>query len=163
MTAKADFSEEEWNELMMAPMLAGMLVIAADLHITSVMGEMKGMMEGLLKQEVPPGADELVGSLITDLKAKSENKEKMEQPDLTGKEPEVMKAELLEQLEEAAAIVDEHCSPKEAHGYKEWVVGVAKRTAEAGREGGFLGIGSVRVSDKEKQMLGEISEVLGLM
>ena len=37
----------------------------------------------------------------------------------------------------------------------------ARRTAEAGTEGGLLGFGGVAVSDKEKATLAEISAALG--
>ena len=39
---------------------------------------------------------------------------------------------------------------------------VANATAEAGREGGFLGIGAVRVSEQEKAALETLKQALGL-
>ena len=39
---------------------------------------------------------------------------------------------------------------------------LAQQTAEASKEGGFLGIGAVRVSDKEQAALDELAEVLGV-
>lgn len=50
--------------------------------------------------------------------------------------------------------------PIEAAGYKQWLMGVAEATAEAGKEDGFVGIGAVRVSDKEKTAMQEISEAI---
>ena len=79
MTTKADYSEEEWDELVKAPIMAGVIVITADLHVTSMMGEMTGMMKAMLEQPGPEGAQELVGSLVGDIKEKSEDKEKIEQ------------------------------------------------------------------------------------
>ena len=38
----------------------------------------------------------------------------------------------------------------------------AQRTAEAAKEGGFLGLGGVRVSDAEQATLAEIARVLGV-
>jgi len=73
-----------------------------------------------------------------------------------------MMEQLLEPLVSAAALVDEKGGEAEATGYKQWLMGVAEATAEAGKEGGFLGIGSVRVSDKEKAAMEEISRTLGL-
>ena len=162
MTTKADYTEEEWNELVQAPITAGLMVMMSDAHVTSMMGEMKGMMNGMINQPLPEGAQELVGSLIEDIKAKSENKEKMEQPDMKGKDPDTVMADMLGQLGSVASLLDEKCPEDEAAGFKQWIMGVAETTAEAGREGGFLGIGSVRVSDKEKAAMQKISQTLGL-
>jgi hypothetical protein len=42
------------------------------------------------------------------------------------------------------------------------LVGLAQSTSEAGREGGFMGIGSVRVSDQEQAALAELKNALGV-
>ena len=162
MTTKADYTEEEWGQLLQAPLTTGMMIIVADLHVTSMMGEMKGLFKGMMEQPAPEGAQELVGSLLEDIKAKAENKEKVEPPETTKEDPEQVKAKMLEQLSSTAALVDEKCSEAEATGYKQWLMGVAEATAEAGKEGGFLGIGAVRVSDKEKAAMEQISKALGL-
>ena len=162
MTAKADYTDEEWALLMQTPATGGMLVIMADLHVTSMVGELKGMFKGMMEQPVPEGAQELIGSLLEDIKAKSENKEKMETPDTSGKDAAAVKAEMVQSISDVASLVDTKCSEDEASGYKQWLMGVAEATAEAGKEGGFLGIGGVRVSDKEKAAMEEISQALGV-
>ena len=162
MTTKVDYTEEEWALLMQAPVTGGMLVIMADLHVTSMVGELKGMFKGMMEQPIPEGAQELLGSLLEDIKAKSENKEKMETPDTTGEDAAAIKAGMVQSISDVASLVDTKCSEDEALGYKQWFMGVAQATAEAGKEGGFLGIGAVRVSDKEKAMMKEISQALGL-
>ena len=103
-----------------------------------------------------------MGSLREEIQAKAENKEKMETPDTSGKDAAAITAEMMQSLADAASLVDAKCAAEEAAGYKQWLLGVAETTAEAGREGGFLGIGSVRVSDKEKAALEQISQTLGL-
>jgi hypothetical protein len=50
----------------------------------------------------------------------------------------------------------------EAEGYKRWLLTVAQRVAEAAKEGGFLGIGGVRVSEAEQATLAEIAGALGV-
>jgi hypothetical protein len=59
-------------------------------------------------------------------------------------------------------LIDAKCSVEEAAGFKKWLMGVGQATAEAGKEGGFLGIGAVRVSDKEEAALDEIAGALGI-
>jgi hypothetical protein len=162
MTTKTDYTEEEWELLLQAPVSVGMLIITADIGVTSMGKELKGMFKGMFEQSVDEAAQDLVGSLLEDIKAKSENKEKMEMPDTKDKDAEAVEQELLQSVREAASLVEAKCDSAEAVGYKHWLMGVAQGTAEAGKEGGFLGIGAVRVSDKEKAAIEEISQTLGL-
>ncbi len=162
MTIKADYSKEEWLQLLQAPVNVGVLIITADIGVTSMVGEMKGMYKGMVEQPVDEGAQDLIAALLQEIKEKSENKEKLELPDTSGKDAEAVKDELMQSLTDAAALVDAKCSAEEAAGYKKWLMGVGQATAEAGKEGGFLGIGAVRVSDKEKAALEEISAAIGV-
>ncbi len=53
-------------------------------------------------------------------------------------------------------------SPAEAQAYKQMLLGVAQQAADASKEGGFLGFGGVRVSDKEKTFIAEVKAAAGL-
>ena len=53
-------------------------------------------------------------------------------------------------------------APDDAAAFKAWLRQISQHVAEAAPEGGFLGIGGVQVSDKEKATLKEISDVLKL-
>ena len=53
-------------------------------------------------------------------------------------------------------------SPSDAAAYGRLLVDVATHVAEASKEGGFLGIGGVPVSEAEKATLAEISNALKL-
>ena len=53
-------------------------------------------------------------------------------------------------------------TPEETNEIKEWLAKVAQATAEAAKEGGFLGIGGVLVSDQEKAALATVHDALGL-
>jgi hypothetical protein len=52
-------------------------------------------------------------------------------------------------------------TPEEVTEYKEFILTVAQRVAEAGKEGGFLGIGGTRVSPAETKAIQEIRDALG--
>ena len=58
--------------------------------------------------------------------------------------------------------LDRQAAPDESNAFKSWVLGIAQATAEASREGGFLGIGSVRVSEKEEDALITLRREMGL-
>ncbi|MBK6395830.1 MAG: hypothetical protein IPF73_15020 [Betaproteobacteria bacterium] len=53
-------------------------------------------------------------------------------------------------------------SPAEASAYQTMLVGVAEKAASASKEGGFLGFGGVRVSDKEQAFITEVKKAVGL-
>ena len=50
----------------------------------------------------------------------------------------------------------------DADGFKRWLAGLGERVAQAATEGGFLGIGGTRVSDKEESTLADIRTALGI-
>jgi len=162
MTTKDDFTAEEWTQLQTAPVYAGMGIITADPAITSIFKETSAMAKAMLQNPVPQGSEELVGGIVADFQKKAENKEKLEEPQFDTKDPEAIMQQIYDYVAASAAIVDAKAAPEEAQGYNEWVLGVAQSVAEAGREGGFLGIGSVQVSDQEKVVLANYKKILGL-
>ena len=71
------------------------------------------------------------------------------------------KSQALDACREVAALLGRK-APGEAEGFKRWLLGAAQRAAEASKEGGFLGIGGVRVSEAEKTALAEVAQALGV-
>jgi hypothetical protein len=53
-------------------------------------------------------------------------------------------------------------SASEAEEYKRWLVALARKTAEASKEGGFLGIGGTVVSEEESSAVDELASALGV-
>ena len=53
-------------------------------------------------------------------------------------------------------------TPEEAATFRAWILQSAQDAANAAKEGGFLGIGAVRVSEGEEKMLAQLRENLGL-
>jgi hypothetical protein len=54
----------------------------------------------------------------------------------------------------------QHKSPGDADAYRSFLVGIAERTAQAAKEGGFLGFGGEWVSKDERTVLNRISEAV---
>ncbi len=159
MTTKTDYSEQEWNLLLQAPVMAGTYIIAADPSVTAMAKEMKAMVTAIIAAPAPEEAQELVTAVAADIKARAEDKEKM--PAVDTKDKEDPQLQIRNQLSEALAVLEEK-APDEKNGFCNWLMEVAQATAEAGKEGGFLGIGAVRVSDKEKAALDELRRLFGL-
>lgn len=104
----------------------------------------------------------LVASIIVELEARVHREEHF--PDYV----EVASAPgardwAIETLRSVVALLDAKATPDEAAGYKDWLMRIAKATAEAGKEDqGFLGRGGVKVNDAERAALDEIAGVLGI-
>lgn len=160
MATKNDFTTQEWEAVLQAPLLAGMVVIISDVSMTAMARELKGLFEAILAQEAPADAQELVAAVVADYAARAERNEKLEQPQVNSDEDPMQ--QLMDQLQQDLSVLDTKTSPAEKAGFCTWLLQVAQATAEAGREGGFLGIGSVRVSDQEKEALEELRRVFGL-
>jgi hypothetical protein len=80
---------------------------------------------------------------------------------LTGSKPAEIKDKCIETLRQAAAVIDAK-APGDAAAFKGWLRQISQHVAEASKEGGFLGIGGVPVSEAEKATLPEISSALKL-
>jgi hypothetical protein len=160
LTTKTDYTEQEWQGLVEAPLLTGTYIIIADVSMTALAKEMRGMYDAMITADVPDASRELISALVDDIKATSDMDEKMEKASTSGGEDP--KADLMKRLTTALAVLDEKSTPEEKTGYCEWLMAIANATAQAGREGGFLGIGSVRVSKKEKAALAELQQAFGL-
>lgn len=69
----------------------------------------------------------------------------------------------LDILRQVNALLAAKVPAGEAAGYRTWLLNIAQKTAEAGKEGGnFFGRGAVLVNDAERAALAEIAQVLGV-
>lgn len=160
MTTKTDFTPEEWTLLLQAITNSATYVMTADMSVMGALKEMKAMGKAVEELQAPPAAQELVDSVVSDLKEKSENKESVAAPETT--DSDKVQEVIRQRLQEAADLLDAKCSPEEAAGFKQWLVGIAQAVAEADKEGSHFGIGGVRVTEKEQAALAEIKVTLGL-
>lgn len=162
MANKQSFTPDEWKTLIESPMVASIAITAADPH--GLWGTLK---EGLANArgfaEGRNSSDELIKAIVADIEtaegravAREGMKEKFKGVPLA----EVSRRSI-ETLQEVARILDTKAQADAAM-FKEWIYANATRVAEAAKEGGFLGFGGVRVSDKEKAALHDIAAALGI-
>jgi cell pole-organizing protein PopZ len=160
MTTKTDYTEQEWAGLVRAPVTAGSYIVIADPSVMAMVSETQGMMQAILAQQAPEAAKGLVAAVVAEIAAMAGRKEKMAPPQVEkGQDP---RPQLMANLTQDLAVLDVKSTPDEKAGFCAWLLTVATATAEAGREGGFLGIGAVRVSDQEKAALEELRQAFGL-
>jgi hypothetical protein len=148
MTGKSDFTDEEWEVLLEAPPAAGLLVITSDRG--GSVRETFSMAKAYTEARQQHGESELLDEIVS---------AKPEIDRTRAHSPEELKANSLEHLQNAIALLKDKASPEEVDEYRRFIVGLANRVAEARKEG-FMGLSGERVSDAEQAAIGEIETAL---
>jgi hypothetical protein len=163
MTRSPDFTDEEWAEVMAAPMIVGMAVTLSDPSgLWGIMKESIASGQALVQARADAAGSALAKAITDDLET-SEGRTAARakvKASVSGTTPAEMKAAALAALASAARIVGSR-APDEAPAFRAFLNGVAMKVAEASKEGGFLGFGGVAVSDAEKATLDEVRAALG--
>jgi hypothetical protein len=164
MATKSCFTPEEWRKLLEAPLLAGFAVSVADPGgLFSTLKEGLASARALTEATIDQSADELIKAVTEDLltpDGRSSVREGIREVAAAGDYAGV-KDRALAELTRAALIIDAK-APNDAKAFKAWLAHTAQVVAEAASEGGFLGFGGVKVSDKEKATLAELNKALGV-
>ena len=164
MANKASFSPDEWKQLLESPMLAGMVVTAADPSgVWGVIKEGLAASGPLPEAKADAGSSELVRAVAADFKTfegRSAARDGLKATVAGGKTGD-LKPKAIGGLRQVSALLEAK-APEEAPAFKAWLQAIAQRVAEAAKEGSFLGFGGVQVSDAEKATLAEISDALKL-
>lgn len=148
MTTKADYTDEEWELLLEGPPSAGLLVVAADRG--GSIKESFSMAKAYAEAREQQGASELLDEIVA---AKPEmNRDKHGST-------EELKQACLDRLRSSIELLNAKATAVEVRDYRQFVLDLAERTANARREG-FLGLRGERVSDAERAAIGEIASAL---
>jgi hypothetical protein len=164
MSTMADYTQQEIEKMMVAPMLVSMYVMGAS--VSGPIGLVKEMMAGV-ETAVKVGKASEPGSLLNGLFSEENMKAQQDKMQQGTKEStqgaqnmDEAKAKMLADLQLAVGIVAQKGSPEELTAYKQLMVQAAENVANAAKEGGFMGIGGVVVNDAEKQAIAEITAAL---
>jgi hypothetical protein len=162
MAGKATFTPEEWARVVASPMVVSMAITAAD--PSGLWGLLKEAMAGgwaLVEAKQGSQANPLAKAIADDVTTPETRTAARDRVQLQFKGVQLgeLKGRAIEELREVATLVDAK-APEDAAGFKAWLNEVARKAAEAGNEGGFLGFGGVDVSDAERATLAEISAAL---
>jgi hypothetical protein len=149
VTAKADFSEDEWKQILEGPTSAGLIVIASDRG--GSIRETFSMAKAYAEARQQHGESELLDEIVA---------AKPEMDRTRAPSPEQLKEHSLQNIRDAVAILSGKASDEEVAEYRKFVLGLAERVAEARKEG-FLGLSGERVSDAERAAISEIETALG--
>jgi hypothetical protein len=162
MTTKTDFTVEEWNVIRRAPFMAGLVVVAASPSgPIGVVKEMFAVGKTLADVKLHGASSDLIKAVVADLET-AEARQQSAPAELQGKTPDQVRTSALEACRQAAAVVEKKAKPDEAQAFKQWLVSVSQKVAEAAKEGGFLGFGGTRVSEQETSALNDLASTLGV-
>ncbi len=152
MTTKSDFTEEEWNRVRRAPLVAGLAVSLADPG--GPIEAAKESMATLKNATNPPSREQLLSEVALDIQQMAQQRENP----IKGFKPEGPNPGegVLEELRGVVAIVATKASPEELAAFGTWLVAAAQAAADAAKDGGFMGFHAVRVSDREQAMIDSV-------
>lgn len=160
----ANFSPEDWALVRSSPLLAGLLVTLSDLRTGPI---------GILKEGFAPSqalieagqgaANPIVASVVESIKETAKKGERLKPPfEVSGKTPEQLKADVAATLKRIPAVLEGKVPAEQAAEFKRWLVTIADKVANAGKEGGFFGFGGERVSAAESTAIKELASTLGV-
>jgi hypothetical protein len=158
MTSKSDFSEDQWAQVVRAPFVVGFAVTLSDPG--GPIEASKEQMAAIRGAMNPPSREGLLTDVALDVQGMTQKREhplKGYRPPSGGDPREA----LLEELRATRVIVESKATPEEAAAFGRWMVDVAQAVAEAAKEGGFMGIGATRVSDREQAVLEQVRAAVG--
>jgi hypothetical protein len=157
MSSKIDFNADEWDLLRSSPMMASLLVVAASpsgpiglVQETTAAGKLIMQTPGTAQTTLLKSLSEDVMQTMTIPKPPP------------GSTPAQIQEAATEILRRTSALLGTKATPEEASEIRAWLAKVGKATAEAAKEGGFLGFGGASVSDQEKAALGMLNSALSL-
>jgi len=150
MTEKSQFDAEEWERITRAPAIAAMYVITSE----------KG---GALRESMAVGKvyaearESSTGSALVDEIVSAVNS--VSPNEFSSKEQ--FRAEAVGEIRDARETLAAKADPEDVSTYRDFILTVVQRVAEADKSGGFLGIGGERVTAHETAAIEEIRAALG--
>ena len=155
MTAKADFTPDDWAALGRAPLIAGMAISLADpggpIELT------KESMAAMRSVLTAASGDE--PQLVADVRKDFENEAREHHNPVSGFKPKNPQ-ELLDELTRVSGLVVAQATPEEAEAFRGLLRTAARDAADAAKENGFLGFGGEQVSARETEMLAQIDAAI---
>lgn len=158
MTAKTDFTDEEWTRVRRAPLVAGMAISLAD---PGGPIELAKETSATLKTATnPPSREPLLAEVALDIESMAQQRQNpmSDFKPTQGSDP---RQQILEELRAVSAIVSSKATAEEAAAFNNWILDSTQAAADAAKEGGFMGFGAERVSQGEKDMLEQVRTAIG--
>jgi hypothetical protein len=167
MTQREDYTDEEWAQIVAAPVAVIAAVIGASPGgPLSIMQEVGAAVKGFEQAATERRENPLIAALLVTLKGRFEAATSKgadpanEQVDIMelGKDP----ARCVAACRDARALLDRKAPAEPAAELRSWLYELAEAVAHAATEGGFFGMGGEQVNAKERAILAELADALGV-
>ena len=156
MTSRADFSDEEWEVLVLAPLLACWAVIAAaPTGAFGTVGELQAMIGHMNDTRREADTQSVLGGLAASLRHRL-NRSELRVQELP---KDVVRQRALEAAREAMALLAAREATDQAAPYRDWIIGLATTVADGSKEGGGLSAGD-QVRPQESTLIDELRRAL---
>jgi hypothetical protein len=161
MTDKTTFSPEEWAGILTTAGAVSMYIITASPAVGDSMKESFALAKNLADPKQKENAGGLLKAVLSEFTDSSSAK--AAQPKYEGaKDMAGLRTMILEDITKNVAVIDAKAEANEGLDFKMWLYKVANDTAEAAKEGDFMGIGGEKVNQAERDALSQLATVLGV-
>ncbi len=161
MAHKDNFTASDWAEVVRGPMIASFAITAADPSgLVGTVQEAAATARALAEAKAA-GDFSLASEVVAEFETPEGRKMAREgvQGLTKGHSPAEATSVAVDRLSRVARLVEDH-APDQADAYKAWLRELARKVAQAAKEGGVLGFGGVAVSDAERKTLADIDAAL---
>ena len=167
MTVRDEYSAEEWKQIVTVPAAIIAAVIGASPGGPIQIGqEVHAAVKTFERAAQELASNPLIAAVLVELKGRFESYVGKAAPQdvvefdiiALAKDPSAATALCREVVQILAA----KAPAEQGEPYRRWLLTLGQAVAEAGKEGGFLGIGGEAVSDAERALLHELAGALGV-
>jgi len=165
-----NYSEDEWTTVLTTPQLVGMAMTgAASSGLIGSTKEMFASARSMMSAKKEYESNVLIQSLLpdtTDVSKAMEDAKKQRTVimDLLKsknvKSSEDLSEIILADCKTAISVLEQKELPEVVADYKQWLLDIAEKVANAAKEGGFLGFGGEQFSEKEQILFDKLKSIL---
>jgi hypothetical protein len=157
MLSQSALNEQDWITVRNTPHLVALAVMTAG--NSGILGSLQEAMTAAKAFfDASQGTNELFQSIVSqESMAKVREELKAEAKDVT---PASLEQSAISGIHAALAVIRHQGSAEDEAEYKTWLLEIANKVANAAKEGGFLGFGGERVSEKEQLLLKKIEAAI---
>ncbi|GGR48579.1 hypothetical protein GCM10008959_07120 [Deinococcus seoulensis] len=162
MSIKDNFTPDEWFKVMTGPGRAGAAIVASSPSgLTGLVAEARALNDAIRDGVSADTRTPLLEAIAADLLRTAPDPAVMPHQERARTMQEALE-QSLENVRQAAWLVSAKASPEDSAAYRQMLLSVAERTANAAKEGGFLGFGGELVNDRERAVLDDLRRILNL-